>query len=83
MTNATELAASMSKRGFSTTGILMHTPDGRCWAIDASSPNAIRLFELDLGGQCEAPQEHDAIDGTWTIDDITDYLRAVGSKRSN
>ncbi|MBX3363140.1 MAG: hypothetical protein KF866_00110 [Phycisphaeraceae bacterium] len=42
--------------------------------------SGFRLFEMD---ERKGPEEHDSVDGdTWGIDDLLDYLEAVGQPRN-
>ncbi len=48
------------------------------WGPRPGALPGFRLFEIDRERD-GYPEEHDAIDGdTWTIDELIDYLRAVG-----
>ena len=52
------------------------------WGLVAGALSGYRLFEIDPNRSGE-PTEHDAVDGdTWTADELTDYLDAVGQPKA-
>ena len=93
-----DLAKTLARSDFKIPAIEVQTPDGRDWNIATvpagkarfpdghwgKRPEALggfRLFEVDQ--ERETIDEHDAVDGdTWTIDEVIDYLRAVGQPKT-
>ncbi|MBX3322236.1 MAG: hypothetical protein KF757_04525 [Phycisphaeraceae bacterium] len=95
--SAIRIAETLAHAGFTIPAIEVRTPDGRSWNIamvhagrgrrddgswgtKSGAPYGFRLFEIDHETGCS--DEHDAIDSdTWPIDDLLDYLRAVGQPK--
>lgn len=75
--NTIKIVATLERIGITATGVRVTTLDGRTWMVETTD-DGFRLFEIDATGN---PEEHDAVDGTWTAGDLADYLRAVGRPR--
>ncbi|HMN97412.1 MAG TPA: hypothetical protein PKC43_06350 [Phycisphaerales bacterium] len=90
----TDAARQVEERGIEITSLELRTPDRRLWNLTSvpagrgrrqegnwgsipGAPGGYRLFELTPNG----PEEHDCADGDiWLrIDDLLDYLEAVGA----
>lgn len=75
------IAGMLQRRGLVLSRVMVGTPDGRSWALDAAPKGGFRLFELDPDGRGD-PDEHHAVEGeTWEAGELADYLGAVGAKR--
>jgi hypothetical protein len=68
--------------GIEIRALRVETLDGRRWSIEVATVRGFRLFELESAAGSEANEHHPIETDDWHLDEIVEYLDAVGRPKA-